>query len=622
MLAERYPASFLEGALLPREQWQPFPPASDRAAWERLQAHPLNQRRRAYVVAQAEAHGTQPWPALPATLFLDFALTGNRVRFEQPYFARRTRLGFLVLAECFEGKGRWRDAIVDGLWYIQDESTWCLPAHTGGDALPRPGQSYVDLFACETAAVLGECLYLLGDALSDPVTERLRHEVLARVVVPVETREDINWFDGYNNWTPWCAANTLGAAMCVVDDTARLARLAHRLMGCVDRFLAHYEPDGGCDEGPSYWGVAAGALLLFLEHLFARTDGQASVYQEPLIANMGRFMPAAHLDGLWFFNMGDGGARSESIRPILWRYGERTGDADILALAGTLARGGRPEGAIVPPLQSGHTGATLTYGLRELFWMPADEAPVRWRKPVDTWLPNLEVMTARERPEPGRGLVLSAKAGHNHASHNHNDVGQFVLWYDGQPVIIDLGVESYSRKTFSPERYTLWTIRASGHNLPLVNGHEQQAGPTFAATDVRHAADESAAELRMNLRQAYAPEAGIESLERTVRLVRGPAYRVELVDEFRLRAGPAVLAIPMYTPAVVTVEGPGVVRYALEAGTVHMRFDPAVLTVAFEPVAITDPGLRHSWPEQLTRVTLRCSTPHAHGRYAVSFLRG
>lgn len=49
-----------------------------------------------------------------------------------------------------------------------------------------------------------------------------------------------------------------------------------------------------------------------------------------------------------------------------------------------------------------------------------------------------------------------------------------------KPVFIDPGVETYSRKTFSSERYTIWTMRSLYHNLPEINNTEQQAGDYHA----------------------------------------------------------------------------------------------------------------------------------------------
>jgi len=119
----------------------------------------------------------EPVPALPATLFLDYARTGNRGRFESAMFARRDRLHALVLAECVENKGRFLDAIADTAWAIAEESSWTVPAHQGAQrapgGLPDTTEPVVDLFSAQTAHSLAWTCYLLGNGL-DAVSPLLR----------------------------------------------------------------------------------------------------------------------------------------------------------------------------------------------------------------------------------------------------------------------------------------------------------------------------------------------------------------------------------------------------------------------------------------------------------------
>ena len=55
---------------------------------------------------------------------------------------------------------------------------------------------------------------------------------------------------------------------------------------------------------------------------------------------------------------------------------------------------------------------------------------------------------------------LGMKGGHNDESHNHNDVGSFVVYHNGKPILVDPGVGEYTSKTFSKERYTIWTMHS------------------------------------------------------------------------------------------------------------------------------------------------------------------
>ncbi len=615
MLQTRYSRADLDDLLLPQDQWRPFPPAADREAWELLLKKELNRLRTNHIVAQAEAAVGQPWPALLATEYMAYRRDGNRGPYQVPCFERRARLGKLVLGECVENGGRFIDEIVNGIWAVCEETTWCVPAHAyprelgwQPDLLPQLDRPVVDLFAAQTAAVLAEAAYLLGeelDRVTPLVRQRLRREVLDRVVDPVLDRGDFAWLRQTFNWNTWCSANTLCAGFYTLDDPGRTAELAWKLMGACDTFLAAQLPDGGCSEGPSYWGVAPGAMILLLELLYSRSDGRISIYDEPLVAALGRCLPRVHLDGPWFATFADC-PPVVSVRPApVHRYGERIGDESMKELALLSMRGWKADGPVDPASFAAFGGGGLTYALRELFWMPPDAEPAGMDKPLDTWFPELQVMVVREDATPGRGLVVAAKGGHNGEHHNHNDLGQFILLADGQPIIVDVGVGIYTAKTFSDERYETWTIRASGHNVPIVNGVEQQSGLQHRATDVAFRASGTESILSMNLATGYPEEAGLEALVRTFHFRRAAPASLAVTDEVRTRGAELSVEVHLFTPASCDLSTPG--RAVLSVGDkqILMTWDPAQASVGAEDWPITDDRLRTGWGDRLTRLTVR-----------------
>ena len=55
----------------------------------------------------------------------------------------------------------------------------------------------------------------------------------------------------------------------------------------------------------------------------------------------------------------------------------------------------------------------------------------------DYWFNDIQVVTARHKD-----LFFAAHGGHNAESHNHNDVGDFVYYAKGEPIIIDAAEET------------------------------------------------------------------------------------------------------------------------------------------------------------------------------------
>ncbi|MFE5258622.1 heparinase II/III domain-containing protein [Streptomyces coelicoflavus] len=470
--------------------WRPLPPATDRTYWESAPAFARKQ-----LASLVDAALAQPWTVLPATGFLDYARTGDREKFEQVYFARRTRLAAAVVATALHGPRRdLLDEVVDGVWLLCDEAGWCLPAHEqGGDdhgPLPDPGRPTLDLFAAETGGLLAWLDALLGDALdahAPLVRRRLRRTVRERVVTPFLDRDDWWWLglrgEFLNNWTTWIVSHVLPCAYLCAIDTATTAAVTERAVGVLDRYLDCCPPDGACDEGVAYWRRSAASLFECLETLSgacapALGDALPDVFSLPLVRALARYPLATHIAGDRYVNFADGPARQPGTdAALLHRYGRRIGDAELREHAAAMREGGSLFRFDRSPDMSLHR---VLAALADAHWYSArsDGFPL----PAHTVLTGVQVVTARQQEGTTLGFHLAAKGGHNGEPHNHNDVGTFIAALDGRPILVDVGVETYSRATFGPERYSIWTMRSSWHNAPRSTAtNSNPAGSTARA---------------------------------------------------------------------------------------------------------------------------------------------
>jgi len=93
-----------------------------------------------------------------------------------------------------------------------------------------------------------------------------------------------------NNWTPWICSNWLTGVLVLEKDPLRRIEAVDKILRCLDAFIDSYHSDGGCDEGPGYWGRAAASLFDNLELLQSATNGTIDVYTQSLIRNMGQFI--------------------------------------------------------------------------------------------------------------------------------------------------------------------------------------------------------------------------------------------------------------------------------------------------------------------------------------------
>ncbi|MGI6542915.1 MAG: heparinase II/III domain-containing protein [Limnochordia bacterium] len=612
MLVNRYQQQ-LADLILPWRRFHPFPTADERDAWHNLPAI------KETLVAAADNLRDYAWPVLSARLFMDFSRTGNRSRYEHAHFSRRRALTQLVIAECITNRGQYLEMLADGIWHICEESFWGVPAHNyvGGarEALPDVSNPVIDLFAAETGALAAWTYYLLKpqlDTISPVIAQRIELEIQRRIIGPYLTRTDFWWMgtDGkrkLNNWTPWCTSNVLAAVLLLEKDQERRLLAVNKAMRSLDAFLAQYPADGGCDEGASYWNRAGGSLYDCLELLRMASAGHICIYEEPLVKNIGRYLYCAFISDNHFVNFADGNARVNISAHLAYGYGRRIGDPLLMRL-----------GAYAHKKQAGKIGvSSLQRMLAALFdyeeMERADATPPYLR---EVWLPELQFMTAREQAASHQGFYLAAKGGHNAESHNHNDVGQFVVYHDGNPVVIDAGVETYTAQTFSHRRYELWTMQSKYHNLPTIRGVQQAVGREYQATRVECVQNEVKSELTLELAQAYPPEAGVESWVRTIRLIRAEPCRVELVERFKLtEAGNVELSL--LTPHKPCIDQRQVI---LPTSAVCITYAPDALAPQVEPLPLTDRILRSVWGPALYRIVLTAPAVK-EGLWRVTFKR-
>src|SRR5690242_9999470 len=101
LLTSSWTPEAIAAALMSRDRFHPLPTAADRPAWQEVPADAASA-----LIAAGERQLKTPWEILPATLALEFKRNGNRSRYEAVRDRRRKKLQDLVIAECFEAKGR------------------------------------------------------------------------------------------------------------------------------------------------------------------------------------------------------------------------------------------------------------------------------------------------------------------------------------------------------------------------------------------------------------------------------------------------------------------------------------------------------------------------------------
>lgn len=615
ILANEAKAIDLAKSLITDNTWNKFPDYYNRTFWEKL---PANIREE--YITKAEGYLTYNWPVVKATDYLEYIRSGDRR--QGVYAACSNALISLVMGELTEGKGRFMDQIINAAWYFSEQTYWGWSAHLGaqkaGTGLPDVNDPIIDLGVGEITSNLSWTLYLFKaefDKVHPLIAKRLKQELTNKSLKPYFERNDFGYmgFKGGrpNNWNPWINYNMLTSYLLTETDPAKKIAEVQKIIDSLDKFLNGYSDDGGCDEGPSYWGAAGALLYESLELLKNVTGDKFDVYDNQLVQNIGKYFYQVNIHAPYFINFADADATTGGSPSIVYRYGKAIRDPQMQEFGAYLAKLGNWGDHSM----GGKIGDQIkNLGLlEEIKNAKATEALV-----ADFWLPDTEVAGARDKAGSFQGFFFGAKGGFNAESHNHNDIGTCVMYFDGKPCLIDVGREEYNAKTFSSRRYEIWTMQSKYHNLPVINGVDQKDGASFKAKDSKFSKNAKSATFSTNIAGAYPKEAQVKSWVRSYTLNRGKSFQIS--DNYELSGlATAGSSSNLITYCKVTEVKPGLLKFEGEGFTLNMTYNAKVVKPIIEFREIKDKSLVKYWPKGVTRVVLEFLKPGLKGGQQVVF---
>lgn len=568
IFAKKYSLDDVKKSLIPLKEYHPYPKTPEE--WQAAVPDSVLKD----IVKNGEKLLDFKFEAISATTSLDYVRSGDRERHGKLSYGKRNALTDLILAESIENKGRFVEAIMNGVWSICEESYWGVPAHIRG--LPDVENPVVDLFSAETASVLSMADYFVGeklDKISKLLRKRIYHETNKRIFEPMLTKSDnYGWMSktkSVNNWNPWIMSNWISATLLIEKDEKRRAEMIYGTMLGTDLYLNGLGEDGGCDEGSSYWFAAGASVFDCLELLGNATKNQINIYEEPLIKKMASYVYKTHISGHYFVNFADADPKLRPDGLMLYRFGNALKDEKMIqmgqwafknftsaSMGGNYHRPRRIENYL---------------SIKQVQKESTPYVPVN-----DAWFGDIQVLTARAN----NGFFMATHGGHNAESHNHNDVGDFMLYANGEPVIIDAGRGNYTARTFSAQRYELWFTQSQYHNLPIINGLGQKAGREFEAVNAKSIISDKEATLNLDIANAYDKNAGIISWNRTVKLNR-VKNTVELTDDYALNQKPTSLQQVFMTICTIDNSVAGKITLKTPKGQViNLQYDPKVWDVS------------------------------------------
>ena len=602
--------SVLKQSLLLNQKWVPYPTYNDRKGWDKLTGDSKNE-----IIQNGERLLDYKWRVVQATDYLDYERTGSRGSMESPFGSNNSALANLVLAELAEGKGRFIDQIINGVWQACEMTSWALSAHLSSLGMSKRSladnrEHIIDLGSGDMGSFFAWTHYFLKeefDKVNPVISERLRKELKARILDTYMKRSDFWWqaFDAtpttlVNNWNPWCNFNVLTCFLLIENDPEKLSAGVYRTMVSADKFINYTKEDGACEEGPSYWGHAAGKLYDYLQLLSTATSGKISVFDKPIIKNMGEYIIKSYVGNGWVVNFADASAKGGGDKGVIFRYGKAVGSLEMQQFASHLYEYDHKRSYY----SSGHDLYRTLENLRFHKELVATQPSTS--NASSTWYPQTEFCYMRNQS----GFFLAAKGGYNNESHNHNDVGTFSLYLDNTPMIIDAGVGTYTRQTFSSDRYMIWTMQSDYHNLPRINGFSQSFGGQFRSKNAAFDANKSV--FSLDISGAYPSEADIDHWVRRYSLKMN---ELVIEDDFKLKELKAPNQLNFLTWSKPDISSPGMVTLIKDGITLKIKYDVSQFNPVVETVTLKDSRLSHVWGNKVYRLSLNAKKKQLSAKY-------
>lgn len=571
------------------------------------------------LIARANVALNYSWPSLPASLYLDYKNTGTRVNYENLVNERRKKLSNLVIGELLSNNGKYIPQIVNGLWLTLEESTWVAPAHIvvqkEGADLPNIANGYIDLHASRTGVTIAAIYNLLSaklGAYSKVINGRIEYEMNRRIFDPYLKYNNYFWMgtrgNSVNNWNAFNNTNSMQAALLMLKPSDTLNRLTTKLLSSADQFINQYPADGGCDEGPGYWDMAGGKIIRLFALLNEAAGGQIDWSDKELLRQMGAYTYKMQIAGDYVVNFADATATYTQSAESVYTYGELFKDEQLKSFAAYLFQQKNKQ---IPADNVVDFMETLKV-YPKLISTPA-KAPY----PAVSLLPNLQVFTTRANEGAINGLFFAAKGGHNAESHNHNDVGSFIVYADGKPILIDVGVGTYTAKTFSNKRYEIWNVQSQWHNTPSINGIAQKNGRAFAAKDFAYKPTKDARSLSMDIAAAYPNDAAVKEWKRDFSFYP-KKNKLVLTEDYQLTAYKAPSEINFLTTTSIT-QNSGII-YLGQSGYV-IKYNPKDFEVKLDEKVIDDVKIKNVWGQKLYRIRLITKNKALIAKHSIEILK-
>ena len=608
---ETIPQIFIEG-----DSWINFPKYEDRDYWNKI-----SPEIKDVVIERGIRAAKTPPVTLTGYDYLLFRQGDLYDAVSQKILSKKTRLEDLILAEIVDGKGRFINEICNSVWDLCAMNSWSGPEsqylQTGQMGIPSYDKVVVDELSGEIAGILSWSYYFFKnefDKVDPSISNWIVSSVRTKFLSPNLQKYDFFWMcyqtRGVSYQTPWISYNWLLSNLIIEKDNEQRKKSVYKAMQCLDQFFGQMPEDGACTGGAEIWQYSAGKYFQSLEVLDLASVGEIDIYSNDLLKQMGEYICKAYIDDNYFFNYSDCSPQLTLPASLIYRYGKKVNSEMMQEFGSYIAHEIKDKKAPI-------TGDLYN---KLMFVVDYDEimnsSP---RKPLlaDVFLKQSQIAVARSEEGSTNGFYFGVKGGYNDEFGNQNDAGNFVLYTNGKPLIVDPGGIDKTAKSYNDEKYSVWANQSSWHNLPTINGKMQSAGANFRATGIQYDATASGVTVSLELTYAYGSNAGIENWTRTYNFNRKNG--LEINDRFNLDKVEGETYLSFMTVSKPVIKKPGVVVLSIGSDQYEFEYKSSSFTLDVNEVNTNADSELKEWGSDLYRIVLKPNTMTKNGTWTYSF---
>jgi hypothetical protein len=327
----------------------------------------------------------------------------------------------------------------------------------------------------------------LYDQLSVENKKLIEEAILNKGIQPSTVVKYNYWLNRINNWNQVCNGGISAGVVALFDtNPTKYASLMNRAIHSVPNAMHEYANNGGSPEGYHYWDYGTTYNVLLLDMLTQNWNSDFELKIHPGFLKTATFMQ--HMEG---FSLPT--KNSKVLYPSCFNYSDCSDNTSVNPAMFWFAAENKDAGIIYNEIKK--LKVDLKYNVKSIVNNRFLPLLLIWSKNIDfkqASIPKSKMFVANGKTEvammrtswaDNKGIFVGVKGGSPSASHQHLDVGSFILEANGVRWAMDFGAQEYNsletkgidlwNRTQESQRWDVFRYNNSSHNTLTINNQKQ-----------------------------------------------------------------------------------------------------------------------------------------------------